>query len=510
MQKQKAKPVKQIQTMLKDILHNKAIQHIQANLSNDLSQRLYLVGGALRDVWLKRPVMDFDFIVSGEIQPFVRSIAQKISAHYVLLDEEWEVVRLIWPDAAGGQGPVILDFSPMRGNNVQEDLWQRDFTCNAMALSIAKGTGQGEPELLDPTGGLQDIKAGIVRMVHRDRFREDPLRLLRAFRMASSLQFEIESLTYKTIRIEKERVLSAASERIRDEFFKILENSKSFPYLQEMDACGILGVLFPELERLKGLKQGPFHHLDAWGHTLETYRVLEQGFSNGFILPDTWQEDPYEWQKELTKQPGNIQYLIKMAALFHDIGKPDSYSIDREDKIHFYGHARMGADLAADILKRLRASRNEQEKVKKWVQYHLGPIHLQQAMEKGNLTEKAKIRFIRRLGQDTLAMLLISWADNQATSGKLSTLEKSRNFYKILDSLFNLYWNKDAASLQTQPLVSGREIMEELELPSGPLIGRLLRLIEEARIQDRVGNRAEALCLAEALIKKFEKEKNVT
>ncbi len=492
-----------IKRVLKDILHDPAIQHIQAALSSETTPSLYLVGGALRDSWLKRPVMDFDFVVPGQIQPAVRRLAQRLSAHYVVLDEEWEVIRLIWQPPGGGPKPINLDFTPMRGNNIQEDLWQRDFTCNAMAFAIDKGSGQGPLEWADPTGGIQDMGQGIVRMVHPDRLCEDPLRLLRAFRMACSLQFEIEPSTFKIIQTESERVLSAAPERIRDEIFKMFTYSHSYPYLQKMDDSGLLTVIFPELKNLKGLKQGGFHHLDAWGHTLETYRILEQGFSIGFIQPAAWQEFQDEWQKELIRQTDDFQYLIKIAALLHDIGKPATYSIDTEDKVHFYGHARLGAELAGDILNRLRTSRNEQEKVKKWVQYHMGPIHLQQSMEKGSLTEKAKIRFLRRLGHETLAMLLLSWADNQASTGLLLTENKRKDLYLILDSLFNLYWNKDAASLHTQPYVTGRDIMEELGLPAGPLIGRLLRLLEEARIQDQIRSRSEALSLAKSLLEKL-------
>jgi putative nucleotidyltransferase with HDIG domain len=246
---------------------------------------------------------------------------------------------------------------------------------------------------------------------------------------------------------------------------------------------------------LKGLKQGKFHHLDAWNHTLEAYRILEEGCRKGLVQLAPWDRELKEW----LDKPEDVLPLLKAAVLFHDIGKPGTYKVDAEGEPHFYGHAARGADIVANAMRRLRTSRHEEERTRRWVRYHMGPVQMMRAMETDHLTERAKIRFLRRLGDDVPGMLLVSLADFLATGGPSATGDRQETFFRLLDSLLELYFRRDAASIGGKNLVTGKDLMDALGIPPGPEVGRLLRLLEEARVEGEVKNRDEALRLAGSL-----------
>ncbi len=192
------------------------------------------------------------------------------------------------------------------------------------------------------------------------------------------------------------------------------------------------------------------------------------------------------WDRELKEwldKPEDVLPLLKAAVLFHDIGKPGTYKVDAEGEPHFYGHAARGADIVAEAMRRLRTSRHEEERTRKWVRYHMGPVHMMRAMETDHLTERAKIRFLRRLGNDAPGMLLVSLADFLATGGPSATGDRQETFFRLLDSLLELYFRRDAASIGGKNLVTGKDLMDALGIPPGPEVGRLLRLLEEARVE---------------------------
>jgi tRNA nucleotidyltransferase/poly(A) polymerase len=485
----------QIEQATDRILHHPVVTRLKSAMSEASSPSLYLVGGALRDGWLGRETRDFDFVVPGEAHTVAKSIAAALDARYVLMDEDWGVARLICSPAAESQDSVRLDFASMRGESIEEDLWQRDFTCNAMAMRIGPEEDAAKSTWEDPTDGMRDLRVRLIRMVHPARLREDPLRLIRAFRLACTLDFQIERLTFEAIHAARDGILSVAAERTRDELFKIFACPDSLAWILQMDETGLLTTIFPEIQGLKGLKQGKFHHMDAWNHTLEAYRILEEGWREGLAQMAPWDRALREW----LDKPEDVLPLLKAAVLFHDIGKPESYTVDADGDPHFYGHAARGADIVAGTMRRLRTSRQEEERTKKWVRYHMGPVHMMRAMESDHLTERAKIRFLRRLGNDAPGMLLVSLADFLATGGPSATGDRQETFFLLLDSLLELYFRRDAASIGGRNLVTGEDLMVTLGIPPGPEVGRLLRLLEEARVEGTVKNRDEALCLAGSL-----------
>jgi tRNA nucleotidyltransferase/poly(A) polymerase len=477
------------------ILDHPALKRLRSVLAESSAPTLHLVGGALRDAVIGLEITDFDFVVPGEARPVAERLAARMNARFVLLDEDWGIARLLLPQPEDHPDSVVLDFASMRGEGIQEDLRQRDFTCNAMAVKIPADGEAGTPAWEDPADGMKDLRARIIRMVHPARLREDPLRLIRAFRLACTLEFTIERVTFDTIRTARDGIRKVASERIRDELFKIFACPGSLSSLLQMDETGLLTTIFPEIQGLKGLRQGRYHHLDAWNHTLEAYRNLEEGCRTGLARMAPWNRQLMAWCR---KQEDRLP-LLKAAVLFHDIGKPGAYAVGPEGEPHFYGHAGRGADMAAEALRRLHTSRSGEERVRKWVRYHMGPVHMMRALEADHLTERAKIRFLRRLGEDAPGMILLSLADFLATGGPHATRDRHETFLGLLASLLELYFRRDAASIEGRNLVTGKDLMETLGIPQGPEVGRLLRLLEEARVEGGIRNRDEALRLAESL-----------
>jgi poly(A) polymerase len=483
-----------------EILRAPAVAMLLDAVPDSVRQDLYLVGGALRDFCLgKKDVPDFDFVTSRNLEDLTRECAEKLSARRVVLDERWGVIRLVCNAQGLLEDRITLDFAAMQGADILEDLSRRDFTCNAMALSLTgEASGASGQGWWDPRGGLDDLRTRTIRAVQASSLREDPLRMLRAFRLGATLGFEIEADTLETICRESEGILQSAGERIHDELFRFLAAPDSHGYLIQMDRCGMLQVLFPEIERMKGLPQGRHHHLDVWGHSLQTARLLESTLRDGlggFLT--RWNASSLAW----VEQQPRTRPLLKIAALFHDLGKPATRSLDPAGEVHFYGHDRASAEAAYGILERIRAARIDRERVKNWIRYHMAPVHMTSAYRKGHLTEKAMIRFLRRVGPDALGVLVLSLADVGASGGSGSEQDWKRSYFEVVDSLFSLCVERGATSREPGPLLSGRDLMDALNIDPGPRVGRLLRLLDDARIQGRIRDREGALDLARALHK---------
>ncbi len=479
------------------VLRDPHVARVVEALAGTGGGAIYLVGGALRDCSLgRREVVDLDLVTAGDVRQVAREAAERLSARTVVLDERWGVIRLVCPPQGHVRKRVTLDLAAMQGNDIREDLARRDFTCNAMALLLPNRPGTPlRTGWVDPFGGLADLRTRTLRMVAPEAFREDPVRMLRGFRLSASLGLRIEERTLASISEQSEAIRSSAGERVREELIRLFSSTGSYEHLAAMDGCGLLKTLFPEIEALRGLPQGKHHHLDAWSHCLETFRLLEVRLEEDPGALSCWSEAVEAWIEE---RPGT-RPLLKMAALFHDVGKPAAFSRDGAGGIHFYAHAGKGAEIAGTLMKRIRASRVERERVGAWIRHHMGPLHMAQALRKGELSERARIRFLRRLGPDAMGVILLSLADVGATRGNGLESGWNRSFMEVIDSLLTLYVERGAASPDVRPPVTGGELIENLGIPAGPRVGRLLRLLAEAYIEGKIRGREETLALARVL-----------
>ena len=477
-------------------------------LAGERDVRVWPVGGAVRDALLERPVHDWDFAVDRDALGLARAVADELDGAYFPLDTERGTGRAIAQDAQGAR--IELDFATLRGGDLNTDLLARDFTINALALAQAG-------KLVDPTGGQADLEAGRIRATSERVFQDDPVRLLRAVRMEAALGFEIEPQTAHWLHRDAALIARPAAERVQDEFVRVLAGRHAVLSLQRLDEFGLLAHIVPELEPLKNVSQSPPHRFDVWRHTLMTVDTLE-----GVIAAATGREvenpaltdaPPAAWDN-VTRALGQFArkltahlavtvsggreraVLLKLAALLHDVGKPQTWSQDEDGRIHFYNHEPIGAQMAAARMEKLRFSRDEIERVRTIVGQHLRPAHLSRAEK---ITRRAIYRYFRATSCGGVDVALLSLADHLATWGPNLQQHRWSRRLEVAETLLTHYFDRREETVSPPPLVTGHDLMAELGLSPGPEIGRLLEALREARAAGEIGTRDEALSLAAQL-----------
>lgn len=453
--------------------------------------KLYLVGGILRDIFLKRMKdnLDFDFCLKKGAINFGKKLAREMKAGFVVLDKEHGACRLV---KRIKDKVYTLDFMDFRGKTIEEDLLHRDFTINAMALELQDFTNKKlDSSLLDPYGAITDLKSKEIKLVNKHGFDEDPLRILRAFSLACMFDFKIDKLTLKFIKLKRKKISHVSLERVRDELFKILDRPNAFDYLRDLDKLKILEIIIPEIEVMRGVRQGPYHHLDVLEHTFETIKQLE------ILLQQLkGNKDIRGYLNEVISSERRRRAIIKLGALLHDIGKPQA--LRHEDgKIIFHGHERIGLEITENIAKRLKLSNAELDSLAKMVLWHLRPGYLADNEE---ITPRAIFRFFRDSAQEAISVLLLSIADQRATKGRLTSKESRLQHEKVTFGLIKEYF-KRRKEKKAARLITGDDLIKKFKLAPSPLIGKILKESEELQAIGKIKNKIEALKAAAKIIK---------
>lgn len=474
-------------------------------LAAERGARIWPVGGIVRDILLGRPVRDWDIVVEGDALSLARAVADALDGAYFALDEERGAGRVILKTEEGDQ--MNLDLAALRGGSLEADLTGRDFTINALALDE---TGA----VIDLVGGQADLEAGLIRATSEHAFRDDPARLLRAARLESELGFEIEPQTATWLRRDAALASSTSAERVRDELMRLFKLPAASSALERLDAFGLLEIVLPELEALKGVAQSPPHRHDVWRHSLATVEVLE-----GILAIVAGQKPPHtevpsaawgDLARTLGQFTGEIAAhlaieiscgrdrasLLKLAALLHDIGKPSTRSEGEDERIHFFHHELVGAQMAAAILERLRFSRDEIERVGVLVGQHMRPALLAQSEE---ITRRAVYRYFRATGCAGVDVALLALADHLAARGPELDEARWTRRLSITETLLLHYFAHREETIAPPPLITGDDLKATLGLAPGPQIGRLLEAVREAQAAGEVRTREEALALAKRI-----------
>lgn len=461
------------------------------NFAENKGVKLYLVGGVLRDLILKREKdnPDFDFAIKKGAINFGKKLAKELKCGFVVLDKEHGSCRIVKKYAGG---IYTFDFTDFRGKSLEEDLRHRDFTINSIALGLEdalKGADLNKL-LIDPYDGRSDIKKKIIRVINPMAFAEDPLRILRAFSFSAILNFTIDKDTLKLARLKRNKLISVSGERIRDEIFKVLVTEKAHDYFLALDKLKILDIIFPEIKKMRRIGQGPYHHLDVWQHTLETIRQLElifKGVKN--------EEISAYLNSDISSQRGR-KALLKFGAFLHDFGKPKTLRHEK-GRTTFHGHERVGLRIAEDIARRLKLSNDEIYSLHKIVLWHLRPGYL---ADTDSPTPRAKFRYFRDAGAEALSVLLLSLADQRSTKGPLTTPNARQQHERVVAKLIKEYLKKGKEKIRKR-LLNGNEIMKEFKLKPSPLIGRILSEVEELQAIGRIKNKKEAFKAAAKFVK---------
>ena len=463
------------------------------NFAKSKKVKLYLVGGALRDLILKREKEnpDFDFCLKKGALDFGRRLGRQLKAAFVVLDEEHAACRLV----KRIEGKLYtFDFTDFRAVTLEKDLLHRDFTINSLALELKNVFSNQDLNalIIDPYLGKNDLARKIIKVTGINSFKEDPLRILRAFSFSCRLAFTLDKETLRLAKKEKKLIISVSSERIREELFKIFESRIAYDSLVVLDKIKILEIIFPEIKPMRGIGQGPYHHLDVWQHTLETLKQFE-------LIIKSVKQNPQinNYLEEEVSGLRKRSSLLKFACILHDVGKPGALRREK-GKIIFHGHERVGLGLTRVIWRRLKLSNEEGRSLEKIVLWHLRPGYL---ADYEHPTARAVFRYFRDTASDALAVLLLSLADQRATKGPLTTALSRLRHEKLVKSLIRKLLKKQNEKKIIR-FLNGNEVMKKFKLPASPLIGTVLDALQEAQAIGKIKNKKEALELAAKLTKK--------
>lgn len=440
---------------------------------------VYLVGGAVRDLLLQREPGDLDFAVSHHSEELTRQIANQLHGTLVMLDKKRETARLILPD-------YTLDFSLFKENNLEGDLRSRDFTINAMALPLMDNLKDNwQEQLLDPLGGYKDLQRGLLRVTSHSSILEDPLRSIRGIRLAAKYNLSILPETGVYLKQGCRHLDSVAGERIWQELSALLSTARSYQWIDFLDReLAFWHFLLAGRLRMQETRQNYYHVENVWYHSLRTYHCLE------LLLQELSLVHPAGEQiiKALEQDQKNHLGILKLAALVHDIGKPDTAFVHANGRISFHGHPAAGLPYIKALAQRLRLAKEESRLIENLVLYHMEPLELYKAKKRSDLT---LYRFFRTLGTHTLDILLLSLADLTATytaGERLSELAPYRQF------IFNLLTKFTTETYKFNPTLwlNGSDLIA-LGIPFGPDIGIILERLAEAQIMGIVRDKNSAL-----------------
>jgi poly(A) polymerase len=441
------------------ILADPIIQQV-AEMASRKKVPLYLVGGTIRDILLKRKVKDYDFVLKKVGMSFLDQLGNLLAASLFPMGKgrQEQVYRLV-------KDEKTIDLAVMRGDDIVQDLVQRDFTINAIAYAFAEGRFYADPK------AVNDIKKGRIELVSPQALQADSLRMLRAIRYRCTLPgFDLTEPLKEEIARHSKLLSDAAPERIRTELDEIILSPLPAQGLWLMHELGLLSCVVPELTPLEGLPQGRHHLTDALSHTIEVVEEVDRLAREG---------NPFSFR------PAEQESLILgYAALFHDLGKPATQSIDEQGEVHFYGHPEQSSCLAQGIMRRLKFTNRVRDGVVLVVENHMRILTL----ATGEPLDKALRRLIHAMGEEIRLLLLLGLAETGSKgSGERG---EQKQFMDLCRRIWDLYDKEDL--IAPEPLLQGRDLLTLGHAP-GPRMGEILNEVREKQIAGELRNKEEAL-----------------
>jgi poly(A) polymerase len=442
---------------------NQAIS-IASEVGFEKEQKVYIVGGYIRDLLLGKEKDEIDFLVIGDSLLYARALADRMGVENINIFKNFGTAHFTF-------NKIDLEFvgarresynresrKPMiEDGTFEDDIRRRDFTINTLAVSINK---ESFGELIDTFDGLTDLENKIIKtpLDPLDTFDDDPLRIMRAYRFASILNFQVTDDINRAATILSERLRIVSQERITDEFFKILSSNRPSIGLKLLFNSGVMDVIFPEIARLSGVEQRKdFHHKDVFVHTCMVVDNIAK------MTNDVW---------------------LRFAALVHDIAKPDTKKFVDGIGWTFHGHEDLGAKMMKVIFHRMRLPLSKLEYIQKLIRLHLRPI----ALASEEVTDSAIRRFIVFAGEDLKDLITLCRAD--ITSKNMDKVSKYlENYERVMRRVFEVE-EKDKLRAFQSP-VSGDEIMQICGLRPSKKVGEIKTAIEDAILEGEIGNNYE-------------------
>lgn len=435
-----------------------------SNIADDIGVELYIVGGFVRDIFLKKDKDEIDFLLVGKENNFVEKFAKNLQVKKINIYKNFGTAQFLYNNLKlefvnarkesykkGSRNPKVVK------GNFEDDIARRDFTINTLAVSLNQNNFG---ELIDTYNGLQDIKDKIIKtpLNPNETFDDDPLRIMRAFRFASTLGFNVDEKIIDAAKRNKERLKIVSQERITDEFLKILSSPKPSIGLKLLQRSEVMSVIFPQISKLQGVDQRKdFHHKEVFLHTCTVVDNISENTN------DVW---------------------LRFAALVHDIAKPQTKKFVEGTGWTFHGHEEIGARMMNKIFHDLKLPLAKLNYVKKLVRLHLRPI----ALAKDEVTDSAIRRFIVKADEDLNDLITLCRAD--ITSKNPQKVSKYlANYERVMKKVLEVQ-EKDKLRAFQSP-VRGEEIMKVCNLKPSKKVGEIKKAIEEAILDGDISNNYE-------------------
>lgn len=457
-----------------------------ARIWRESRQEAYLVGGAVRDGLLGHlpAEADLDLLVSEKALAVSRALADTLGAAYYPLDAKRQVGRVVLADQRH------LDVAGFRGASLAADLADRDFTVNAIALDL----NPDAPKILDPLGGQEDLRRKIIRVASKGAIRRDPVRAMRAVRLAAELGFSIEPETQAQVTAAGPALANVSAERLRDELVKLWQVRRPGQALAALAQAGLLPYLLPEAQAMIGVAQSFPHYQPVFEHTLAVLDNWAQLADLGDPRLDFLEPVKAPLREYLDRQlAGNLsrRQLLSAAALWHDTGKPASAKLGSDGRIRFWQHQQVSLELARQTMSRYRFSGQAIAFVSTVVEHHMRPLLL---AHQPDMTGRAVHRFLVDTGDCAPAVALFALADHLGTYRPGQGQAEWEKLAGVALRLCEAYFAPPMPVLLT-----GREVMALLNLPPGPQVGEFLRRLREAQAMGQVSTPEEAVAYLRAM-----------
>ena len=444
------------------------------NLENDrviqlikkYDEDVYLVGGAVRDFLLGKSTFDKDIIVKSA-EEFASRFANDNDGTFIELDKENKIYRVVLSDKVN-----YIDVT--EADDIEQDLKRRDFTINSIAVNLKND------EIIDVTGGRLDLERGIIRSISEGNLVDDPLRILRGYRFAATLGFEIESETQRQIDKHLDLILEPARERITYEIMKLFDGKYTASVLLKADK--LIEKIYPVFADVKKVPKNTHHHLDLYEHSVETANQIQ-------LLYETADSVIREHLEKIDFGGFSRLAHLKLASFFHDIGKFSTWTIEGE-RHRFIKHDDVGSKMAKEILKQNKFSKKQIEYIANMIKNHIYPS---QVISSENVTEKIYMRYIRKMGDNVIDNILLAKADRLSARGPAITEAIVKENIDNLDKLLDYYIAiKD--SLKPLPkLLSGDEIMELKNIPQSPKLGEIITALKNEQLEGNIVSKDDAI-----------------
>ena len=489
------------------------------------SSSLWIVGGALRDALVGRAAHDVDLVVAGDALAFARRMARALGGVAASIDPTNTVARVTC-----AASPIFFDIAALAGPDLTADLALRDFTVNALALPATEAhllallSGDGDTlrhALIDPFGGAADLAQQRLRLTQPDALVRDPVRVLRAARLMTTRDLIPDATTVQAARAVVPHLADMPGERLTAELYTMLAQRNGTRAMRALDDLGALVALVPPLIPCRGLTQGRLHHWDVFDHTLEVIDSMDRvvDLMEAHLRGAPEEATPVDLPPDRVAHPHildvggqNVAVLqrlraplaegqtrltmLKVAALFHDVGKPSTRQVRENGAVHFTGHAEVGVPITTPVLQGWKLGRSARRYIELVVGCHMRPSQLGGPQ---GLADKAARHYFRDAGDAGIDTAIFSLADHLAVYGPDPLTSFWHQHYGTVAELIRRVY-EEPQRVTPPRLIDGNDLMARFAVPHGPTVGRILAQVETAHLNDEIQTRAEALALVERLL----------